>query len=235
MYSIVDKKLLHPSLLEYLNTPFVKSFRLVGNPPHFTFTSNDGVEFRCPGIHSTLRRKFYPRYKVTRRRRFTKKKGSTMKQGKKVDDDIFQYIKTGKRPRHWMSKMLIDYVEKTLKHTFQVSQLPVYIPELKCATQVDMMTMDRRGTLHFWELKTGYPPGGSIKKGVMLGNVPITTFNQWELQRAYSCLALSRTVVDISLKNSCVVNVYNERAKNSKVNAHRVRARKHPVWVKKIK
>jgi hypothetical protein len=110
--------------------------------------------------------------------------------------------------------------------------VPVYIPKLKCMTQVDLVTRDRTTkVLHMWEIKCGR---GASKKnmGKILANVPVSAFNMWELQRHYSCLGLARGNVAIDLKNSHVINIFKEKKK--KRGEFTVKVRKIPSWVRKL-
>ncbi|MDB9801283.1 hypothetical protein OAB94_02780 [Flavobacteriaceae bacterium] len=230
MFAVVDKKDLDLSLAKYIDSPFVQSFKLVGNPPRYEFVKN-GYTVQSRGLHKTLRGKYYPKYKHTRRRRKTQKKGSSKRTGTAVDKAIFKYIANGTKPRQWMAKMLIRFWEVTIEHTLQVTQLPVYIDSLKCATQVDVITKSKDGKLYLWEVKTGFPPGGALKKGVFMKNIPSTIYNHWELQRHFTCIGLLDHI-DILLENSRVINVYKEVQKTKQVS--RVQARKQPLWTNRL-
>ena len=236
MFAVADKKNLHPSIQSYIETPFVKSFKLVriGNAkPKYEFEYG-GSTFSAPGIHYTLRKKFYPTYKHTRvRRKGRQKKGSSKKIGISVMKNLLKYVETGKKPRQWMAKMLINYFEITLKQSIQAVELPVYISSLKCATQIDVITMDLNKVLYVWEVKTGYPvskrkPG----KLTWYTTVPNITVNHWELQRHFSTLGLSESIPCVCIENSRVVNIYEEVKTKKKIK--HVKARKIPVWAKSL-
>ncbi len=233
MFACIDKNLLHPSLATYIETDFVKSAKLVGDPPRYECRVN-GMLMQCAGIHSTLRRKYYPKYVYTSRRRSTQKRGSSKKQGTQIDDEIFKYVKSKTKPKHWMTKRLIKHFEVTLGHTIQCTQLPVYIKELHCVTQVDVITSCAKGNLYMWEVKTGYPTSAnSLKKGIMTNvHAPSNPFNHWELQRFFTFKGLEGHV-NVLEKHTFVVNIYQTVKKKQK--SVSIKAHKHPEWIKKLK
>jgi len=230
---IKDTSQLEPSLLHYLeNNPIPLTTQLVGKPKRYRVCASN-QEFG--GLHRKLRAAYYPKYKRSRRRRKTAKKGSTKAQGIRVDNEICAFV-AGKKPRkkrHWMTDKLIEYWTKRIKHTMQVAQLPVMIGELGCMTQVDVVTRDKHGELHMWEVKTGFPPGGARKKGFLSKTkIPNTLYNHWELQRHYSWVGMNQGGIDIKYENTHVINIYME-AKNGKNVAH-IQSRPHPKWVGKF-
>ena len=227
---MVGKKLCpHPLIKLYLKSQFAKSFRY----------SKRVRGYICHlghrrGIHSTLRKKYYPTYKRSKRRKNTIKRGSSLKLGKSVDDAITKYVKNGRKipkrcPR--MAVALINFWTKTHKHVILSTQLPVHVKLLNCYTEVDVITKAPNGELFLWEVKTGFPPGGSRKKGVLKGTkVPNTVYNHWELQRYFTWSGLADSL-QIKEKNSSVINVYEIHRPGQQVKIS-VEARKQPEWIK---
>jgi len=142
MFTIIkDKNLLHPSLQVYINTEFVQSFQLVcisKKRARYEFTFG-GNATSLPGIHFTLKRRFYPNYKYpTTLGRKRQKKGSSKKIGIATMKALMKYVATKKIPDQWRAKELIKYWEKTLEHIIQAVELPVYVAQLKCVTQANV-------------------------------------------------------------------------------------------------
>lgn len=238
MYAVIkDTSQLEPSLKHYLDTnPIAKTTQLVGKPKRYRVCASNQ---EYGGLHRKLRKHYYPGYKHSRRRHTTAKKGSSKAQGIRVDREICEYVagrppaKGKRKKRHWMTDKLIERWVQRGKHTMQVAQLPVYVPDLDCVTQVDVVTRDKHGNLHMWEVKTGFPPGGSRKKGNLRGStIPNTLYNHWELQRHYSWAGMVHGGIDVKYENTHVINVYKE-VKDGKDVAH-VQTRAHPKWVGKF-
>jgi len=237
MYAAIKNETqLDPSLHLYLSTHDVPmNVALVGTPKRYRLYDKD----YC-GLHYALRRTYYPNYKYSRRKKSTAKKGSTKEIGQRVDSEIMHYVRCSKFAKkgkpHWMSKKLIKYWTQTLKHTLQVAQLPVRVKDLNCMTQADVITRDQKGQLHMWEVKTGFPPGGSVQKGYLEG-FPFpknTLYNHWELQRHYTWKGMVDAGIEIAYENTHVINIYLEVRKKDKKRVVHVKPRPHPKWIKQL-
>lgn len=216
---------IHPLITAYLETPFVKSVALVGRGTRRGFTSNIG---RRPGIHSTLRKRFFKRYVNSKRSRKTNKRGSSRKIGTAVDKAITKYVKTGKLPRGRMARRLILHWTTVLGHIVEATQLPVYVKKLNCITQADVITKNAKGELFMWEVKTGYPPGGYRKKGVLTGTkIPSTKYNHWELQRLFTWTGLAGPL-QICRENTYVIQAYENHIGDEATMCIKAHAR--PEW-----
>jgi len=147
---------------------------------------------------------------------------------------LLKYVNSGTKPRGWMPKQIVEYIENTLKHTFQAVELPVYIPDLECATQIDLVTSDLNQNIYVWEIKTGFPVckrnSGNLNWFTSVKNTP---FNHWELQRHYCAVGLSDAIECFEIRNSRVLHVYEE-VKDTNTRIKHVKARKIPTWAKKI-
>ena len=240
---------LHPSLLEYSKTKFCKTLKLKkvkkGRKTYviYEYINDAGQKIRRNGIHSTLKKKFYPKFKKPGLSKGNEKQGSSRDLGRDIDDKIFEYIRTGKKYRDWKFIRIIDYIEFNLDHTFQAAQLPIKIKvyndektelAINCVTCIDFITMSEKGELFLWELKTGFPRRYNAKNGYIIPDVNNSYKNHWFLQSYYSSLGLKDTCVDFDIKNTRVINVYNERKKNTKVNLRTIQAHKTPKWLKEI-
>ena len=226
MYAAIDNSRLPPSLRAYLDSPFVASCEWDGK---FLARLDESSPFKrvYPGLHSTLRRKYYPRRKKRRWSSHSKVQCSTKKEGIRVHNEVFQYVKKGTPPKHYMARAVLHYLEITLSHDLVASEVPVYIAPLKCMTQVDLITVDYfTDKMHMWELKCGRGTNTRNHGKPILKNVPNTHRNHWELQRHYSLLGLERGGVKIAASN--VINVY-KKEKNVEVKV--INAKK---WTQKL-
>jgi len=220
MYVITPKNP-NKHLLRYLDQPFIKTFGFNEAEKKYIINGN-----QCDGLKSKLCRMYYPHYVFKRkgRKRAKLRKGSTAKIGKAVDNQIQEYIRSGKKPRNALALALLAYWEQA-QHTLQAAQVPVYIACLDRATQADVIT-EKDGQLWMWEVKTGYNQRPA--QGGLLGHraVPNNEKNHWELQRYYT----HRGLVDegLPLFASHVINVYQQKDEIV------VKKRKVPEWVLKF-
>ena len=230
MYFTRDK--CDPSIKTYLKHSIISTIAFDKKQKSYTVKIR-GQCGKRPGIHNTLRRKHYPKYKHSKRKQKTNKKGSSKTQGKSIDHQLNQYIAHGKKPKHRMVKCLIKYWH-SIGHTLEAAQIPVYIKELDCVTQADIITSDKDGKLWMFEVKSGFPPGGSRKKGSLSGIrplVPNTVYNHWELQRHYTTKGLK--ALGMPIHESRVIHVYDEHDKKQDKKVVQVKVRKIPKWILK--
>jgi hypothetical protein len=196
-------------LVKYLNHPTIKSIVHTGE----YFKMNDVIK---KGIHKTLKKMYYPHYKVVAKKRHKKtklkRKGSSAKKGEAIDKHIFNIIKNPKKKfatRNSSVKALISYWEEGLGHTLQAAQVPVFIKSLNCCTQADVITEDKEGRLFMWEVKSGFnarkSQGNLLRE---LCNVPNNEKNQWQLQRHYTTEGMKD--LGLPIISSQVINVYEE-------------------------
>lgn len=209
----------------YLSDPTIKSIHY--SPERKSFVMN-GKPF--PGIHSTLSRIFYPDFERKRRNYKTKKKrarkASCIAEGKKIDEQIEEYAKSGKRPKIAMAKALVSFWEDHMEHKIEAAQVPCHIRELGVVTTADVITSDSENRLWMWEVKAGY--NQAQKQGSMnyLPGVPCRPHEHWELQRHYTHKGLVECGLPIFASH--VVNVFREKE------AITVKKRKVPKWTEKL-
>jgi len=230
MYFIGEK--CDPVVGKYLQHRIVSTIEFDKKKKSYICTVR-GCRSKKPGLHSSLRRKHYPKYKHSKRKKKTDKKGSSIKQGKTIDNQLNAYIQKKKRPTHRMVKQLIAHWT-AIGHTPIAAQLPVYIKKLDCVTQADIVTSDVDGNLWMFEVKSGFPPGGSRKKGTLNavpGQIANTVYNHWELQRYYTTKGLQEQ--GLPIHESRVIHVYDEFDKNLNKKVVRVKIRIPPKWVNK--
>jgi hypothetical protein len=193
------------------------------------FKTADGAVYH--GLHSMLRLYHYPNYVHSSRRSRTQKKGSSKVQGARVDQQLFEYIKSdyNKKPSHKMAVEIALFLHEK-NQVAVAAQLPVFIQKLQCITQADLIALDTKtDELWVYEVKTGYPAGGYRKKGELKGipSVANTVYNHWELQRHYTVQGMEDN--GLKVDHSAVLHVYMDTKKRKLV----VNARKIPKWIKK--
>lgn len=193
------------------------------------FTTADGAVYH--GLHSMLKLYHYPNYVHSSRRSRTQKKGSSKVQGARVDEQLFNYVKSeyAKKPKHRMAAAIATSLQQR-NQVIVAAQLPVFIKKLQCITQADIIALDTEtDALWLYEVKTGYPAGGHRKKGVLKGipDVPNTVYNHWELQRHYTVQGIEDN--GLKIDHSAVLHVYVDSKKKQLI----VNARKIPKWIKK--
>ena len=150
MYALTPKSP-NEELVKYLNHPIVKSITHTGE-----YFKLDGQIKR--GIHSSLRRIYYPHYQMKVKRNFRRsklnRKGSSKAKGEAIDKALFNYVIKKKKTslRNSCVKALVSYWD-SIGHTIQAAQVPVFIRELDCCTQADIITQDAYKRLFVWEVK----------------------------------------------------------------------------------
>jgi len=225
MYAFT-KKLPNPALKRYLESEPISSIQFVdtkGNKPYYTMNGK-----RYGGIHSKLKKMYYPNYQ-RKKRRFSKsihrtKKASSKELGKTIDRQLFHFVKKPERkPKNALALALVEYWT-SIKHTVQAAQVPVYIEDLERVTQADVITEDNFGRLWMWEVKSGF--NRAQKQGFLLHfkeEVPNKDSNHWELQRHYTHQGLVKG--GLPLFASHVINVYQNGE------SIEVKKRKVPKWI----
>lgn len=234
MYSLAPKATLNPKIVEYI----------AGNEAATIGYDNTAKCYVCAsegtfgGLLSALKKYYYPAYPHTRRKHWkTQKMSSTKAQGITVDKQIARWTKNPAiEPVHIMAKALVAHFKK-IGHIPQVAQLPVNVSWPMWGTrytQADLITADSKtGELTVWEIKTGAPPGGSIKKGVLnhAPKVPNTIFNHWQLQCHYTATGLIRAGLPIVAHN--IIQVYMTK-KDDNIKIH-VKVRPPEKWTAYLK
>ena len=232
MYTSVPSEKLHPDLRNYLQSEFVQHAQLVCLDTHDTYVCmRQGVEIKARGLHKTLKKHYYPRFKYKKRKTLVKKKGSSKKEGIKVGKEIEHFVSGSKtRPSHRFSRQVIKYIIKELGHAFQACEVPVWIEPLQCMTQADILTQDSKGRLWMWELKCGSPNMRAQGQLRGLREVKNSRLNHWELQRHYTSLGLIEQGVPIY--KSRVLQVYDQYKSELKQKVVTVKARNPAPWTK---
>lgn len=199
-----------------------------------------------PGLHRTLKKRFFPQYKRSKRRKTTKKKGSTKVIGKRVDNEVAKAVlNDGKilKSQHRYTQALLEYF-KCHQHRLEAAQLPTLVPVLGCITQADIITsrinhITQRRELWLWELKTGWAPGlktarKTNKSSIRMLKKPHSRgkdilLNHYFLQAFYTAKGLEQ-YAKIKFDHVRVVQVYQEGVyKNRKF---QVKASELPYWLK---
>lgn len=213
----LDPYSLHPLLNQYIQLDAVKSAHFNDKDGRYHYTKH-GQRVACGGLVETLKYRFCPHYKDNRSKRNWKSnvRGSSKEQGKKIDNQLLEYVRTGKAPKraHKMTKSLLHYWIKEKKHTLQASQLPVEIEGgWNKMTQADIITRDEStGDLYLWEVKTGFPVGGFRQQDnfkAPLADVKCTKYNIWQLQLHYTRQALEQK--GLRFKEANVIQIYEKK------------------------
>ena len=229
MYSIAPEDKLHDSLRAYLSGGYADAIGFNDKRNLYTFRRPDGQEMFYGGLISKLKQLYYPRYKDTKRRKRTQKKGSSADLGTRIDDEMMlitaskTYEKSKKgtvKSFHKMTVRLVKEIVEERGHVLQCAQLPVIIKPLERITQADFITLNpATGRLHMWELKTGYTPGMYTTRGKgtfqgkHLTGIQCTKYGIWELQRYWTERALREANIDIAESN--IINIYEDRKKGT--------------------
>ena len=205
MYSAIDNSRQDESLAAYLKSPFVESCGWKGS--YYCKLGGPFTE-KKRGLYSALRARF--KIKSKRPGRNTSvRASSSKKRGSKAHDEVCNYVGTGIKPKSPHARAFVRYLENELSHDLVASEVPVYIAELDCMTQVDLITKDYfTDELHMWELKTGRGANTRKHGPRLLKGVPNTKRNHWQLQRHYGWRGLVRGGVNIKFYNTHVVWVY---------------------------
>ena len=156
-----------------------------------------------------------------------KRKGSSKQKGTAVHKALENYAKHKKRPKSALAQSVIRYLEEHSKHKIIGAEVPVFVKDLQCCTNADLISEDPQGKLWMWEIKTGFNmkrAKGTFKH--IPGNVPNSPKNRWELQRHFT----HKGLVDggLPIHGSHVLNVYEEG------DEIKVKKRKVPNWTTKI-
>jgi hypothetical protein len=195
---------LHDSLARYLHSRVAQSARYDETEQCYKYQHPNGTVITCGGLHRALKSIFYAHYTPSRSRRNSSVqiKGSTKAQGIKVDKQVSSIVE-GRYPikMHDMTQRLLDYW-RDAGETLQAAQVPVPMTlAQRKMTQADVITRDSKGRLILYELKTGAPVGFSTAQGTLsedhVANVKCTKETIWQLQLAYTKMALIAAGVDI--------------------------------------
>jgi len=224
---------LHTDLARHLHSPVAQSAHYDPAIRCYRFKKN-GVNVSCGGVHKTLEYIFYPHYKSNRSRRKSnvKVKGSTKAQGSRVDQEISDMVE-GKHPKkmHPMTHKILSYFVANGER-LQAAQVPVELTtDVVKLTQADVITVDSQGRLILYEIKTGAPVGFLRKQGTFqvagFEDVPCTKKNIWQLQLAYTRMALLQAGVPIF--KSFVLQIFENKEEGLKLDLQPGAA-----WTKKL-
>lgn len=183
----------------------------------------DTKSYRCDqgkrgGLTSSLKGLYYPYYQRVRKKgkfRATKRrrKASSMKRGKQIDQEIQHYVACGKVPQDPMALAVVHYLERDKPcHVIEACQLPLFVQvgDQERITQADVITSDEKGRLWMWEIKSGWNQAkaqGYLQQLRPL-KVPSMDHNHWELQRHYTHKGLVES--GLPVYKSHVLNVFEE-------------------------
>jgi hypothetical protein len=217
---------LEASLSRYLKSEFCKNVRFEDDA--FVYKLPNGAKIKKCGIHSKLKKRYYPRFEYRKKRAYNRQhKSSDTEEGIKVGAEIETYIEKGVLPEHCFAQAVIDFLEKTKKHHLVASEVPIRVKKLDCITKADILSQDSRGRLWLWELKCGYPNiGARGKLCYPLHSVPNTRFNHYELQRHFTAQAFIAS--NVNIYKSAVLHVYTKKDKGVQV-----KIRPAASWTKK--
>lgn len=228
---------LNPTLSAYLSSPFCQTVRRQEHNGHtyYSYELNDKLRSRTGGIHSSLKKKYYPDFEYKKNKgRKRLKKGSNKQEGINVGQQIEAYmVDRSKKPRHRFAKHVVHFIEQEKGHSLVATEVPVYVDALQCITQADIISQDNKGRLYVWELKCGQPNVGS--QGFLRGGldqIKSTRLNHWELQRHFTTLALEESGVKIH--KSYILQVFDHYQREKKEKVVRVKARNPAAWTKKV-
>lgn len=235
IFGTVSEESLHPALREYFARPDVRSVCYDEAQRRFAMVTQDGATLHCGGIHRFIKHKHFPRgmKPITRRTYSTHKKGSSRQIGTAVDNAVMVCVQAdGARPKriNKYAKTLFDFLDTT-QYTLQASQVPVYLPGVDRITTADLITLtpDMK-SLAVFEIKTGFPVN---RQGVYmkepLQNVRATATNAWQLQVAYTALALQNAGLPVTEWH--VLSIYHEKKPTEKTGRMHCVQIGPPPWI----
>lgn len=230
-FSHVPDEQLEESLKQYIGSNVVQTAQF--DPKEETYKINKyGSMISCMGIHNALRYRYYPHYQFNRSVRKWKKvdiKGSTRDLGIRTDGEIVEFVKqpTTMKGFHKYTVSILSHITKTMGHTMQAAQIPLEILNWNVVTQCDLITRDKKGVLHVWEVKTGIPVGGYQAQGsfkTLRGQdgelIKCTGYNIWQLQLHFTVKSLMAIGLKVSHANSHVIQVFESKKKGLQVKIH---------------
>lgn len=100
MYSVCDASALHQSLAAYLESGAADAIGFDEKHKTYTFKRPDGKSMLFGGLVSKLKQLYYPKYKQSKRRKKTLKKGSDAELGKRIDREIMMMCDTPQGGEH---------------------------------------------------------------------------------------------------------------------------------------
>lgn len=211
-------------LVSYLNQPRIQSLGF--DPARKMYCDSEGRYYG--GLLSKLQRMYYPywqrkRKNYRRKGKAVERKASSASEGKAVDKQLTEYVRSGKRPRSNMARAIIAYFEEQANQRIVAAQVPLYALQGTRVTQADLIVANPDNSLIMIELKCGY--NRSQKQGDLKGlpGVPCRQNEIWELQRHYTHKGLEES--GLKLIGSHVLNVYKEGKSGITV-----KRRKVPKW-----
>ena len=211
------------TLVKYLNQPKIQSISFDNARKMYI---SEGTHYG--GLLSKLKSMYYP-YWVRKKKQYKRRgakpvtrKASSASEGKTIDRQITEYVKSGKTPRNNMAKAIVAYFKKS-NQRIVAAQVPLFAIFGTRITQADFIVQDKdSGKLIMIELKCGY--NRTQKQGFLKGlpGVPCRQNEIWELQRHYTHRGLEES--GLELIGSHVLNVYKEG------DGVTVKRRKVPEW-----
>lgn len=205
-YSVVPNE---TKLRQYLRQPRIRSIRF--DPARKSYVCTEGAR---GGLHSALKKRFYPVYQRKRRSvRATKRHrhASSLTKGKEIDYQLQEYVKSGRKPTDTWALCVVQYLEQKMEHEVVATQIPTFVcvSNQERITQADVITKDCKNRLWMWEIKSGWNQAnaqGTLKRP--LTQVPNKDHNHWELQRHYTHAGLVAS--GLPIYRSHVLNVFQE-------------------------
>lgn len=149
--------LLSPTLHAHLQSTICQSARFDKKVGAYRFI-HGGRPVVCGGLLNTLKKRYYPRYKHSKRRKATRAKGSSKKVGSRVDQEIADVIDgRAKKILHPYTQAILKYLQKDNHHILLAAQVPTKIRNELKMTQGDFMThCVTSGKTFLYELKCGW-------------------------------------------------------------------------------
>lgn len=212
------------ALVEYFSRPEIEGIEF--DEARRMYRNAEGKHYG--GLLSKLQKMYYPHWQ--RKRRSYRRKGVTIarkassaKEGKTVDKQLTEYVRSGKRPKSAMARAIVAYFEQENNQRIVAAQVPCYALHGLRITQADLIVANADGSLLMMEVKCGY--NRTQKQGDMKGlpGVPCRQNEIWELQRHYTHKGLVES--GLPIVGSHILNVYKEGK-----NGITVRKRKVPQW-----
>lgn len=238
----------HPELERVIARPFISTVFFNPQTESFGFPvpdREDGEPHILGGLHARMKSKFFKKIelpKVTKIVGKPRRLPSSKGEGSRADKSLERAIKEGAFPDNASpyGRAVWDHWTE-MGHVPVMAQLPVVMTRANLCTAGDYFTVSTEdGSLHLWELKTGWPlpaaaaPGQPGTMSAPLSLVENTAVNRWQVQVELTRMAYEREM-GMKIDAAHVIHAWQEREEGRHEYTTRVKVIEHadlspPGW-----